>query len=215
MQNREPPAFQEYAASMLASRAFRLSTATERGVLYTMKLECWVNKTTPSEPRALAKILGLDAGDVDAALPAVMPFFAVENGEIRCPELDRYREHLEARHAKQSKGGKASAATRSGDKAGKSKETKPVRNKTVACDADSTASTLEAPFKHLSSTLQGLSAVQLTTTKSNPSPVKGLPATDSWVAEYDSADVVSAEAKRKSSGADADAYRRASRGGAI
>ncbi len=199
LQNREPPAFQEYAAAMLASRDYRLMPAAARGVLYSMRLECWANKTLPAEPGALAKILGLDAGEVAAALTAVTPFFALENGEIRCPELDRYRAHLETRHSKQSQGGKASAVTRANDKTGKSRGKKGFGNKTVAGDAGITASTLQVPCEYLESNLQGLSTTQPNTTKSNPSPVKGLPAFDPWVAEYDSADVVSAEAYRKAS----------------
>ena len=199
VQNREPPAYQEYAATMLASRDFRLMTAAGRGVFITMRYECWANKTLPVEPSALAKILGLDVDDVAAALPVVMPFFAVEDGEIRCPELDRYRAHLEIRHSKQSQGGKASAATRANDKPGKSRGKKGFGNKTIAGDAGSTASALQAPCEYPTSNLQGLSTTQPNTTKSNPSTVKGLPASDPWVAEYDSADVVSAEAYRKAS----------------
>ena len=201
MQNREPPAYQEYATAMLASRDYRLMTATARGVLYSMRLECWANKTLPGEPGALAKILGLDAHDVDAALPATIPFFTLENGEIRCPELDQYRAHLETRHSKQSQGGKASAVTRANDKPGKSREKKGFGNKSVAGDTCSTESTLQVPCEYPASNLQGLSTTQPNTAKSNPSLRERLSAADPWVEDYDNASVVSAEA-----------YRRASRG---
>ena len=200
MQNREPPAYQEYAANMLASRDFRLMTATARGLLFSMRLECWANRTLPGEPGALAKTLGLEAGDVGAELPTVMPFFSFEDGEIRCPELDRYREHLEARHLKQSQGGKASAATRAKDKPGKSKGKKGFEKKAGAGDAGSTASNLQVPCKHPEGNLQGLNTIKPSTTKSNPSPVKGLTAPDPWVADYEAAPVDSAEAYSKASG---------------
>jgi hypothetical protein len=43
-----------------------------------------------------------------------MPFFRVQNGFIVSPELDDYRVHLEAIRAKQSEGGKQSAANKKG-----------------------------------------------------------------------------------------------------
>lgn len=119
MQNRPAPAYQEYAAAMMASTPYRLLGLSERGLLYTMRLECWVNHGIPENPAALAKILGFDAAEVAAALPAVMPFFRKENGFITCPELDDYRRHLEVTRLKQSEGGKQSAA----NKKGKSKST--------------------------------------------------------------------------------------------
>lgn len=114
MMHRDRPAYLEYATAILAARHFRLMTATERGVLYSMKLECWANKTLPAEPGALAAILGLDAGEVANALPGVMPFFAYVGEEIVCPELDLYRAHLEEQHLRQSQGGKTGAAITNG-----------------------------------------------------------------------------------------------------
>jgi len=90
-QNREPPAFQEYAAAMLARREFRSMTLAERGLFHTIRLECWVNLTVPSDPALLAQFLGQPEGDVRAALPAVMPFFSVAGDDLFCPELDDYR----------------------------------------------------------------------------------------------------------------------------
>jgi hypothetical protein len=65
MQKREPPAFQEYPASILAERNFRLMSLPERGLLFTIRLECWVNGSVPSLPDELAKYLGLNPTDVD------------------------------------------------------------------------------------------------------------------------------------------------------
>ncbi len=200
MQNREPPAYQEYASAMLARRNYRMLNLAARGLLDTLRRECWVNGSMPSDPVDLSATLGLDTAAVDAALPKIMSFFAIENGEIRCPELDQYKAHLADRHLKQSAGGKASAVTRANDKSGKSRGKKGFGNKAVAGDAGSPASTQQAPYSQPESTLQGLSTAQPNKTKSNPSPVKGLPAPDPWIAEYDSADVVSAEAYRKASG---------------
>lgn len=90
-QNREPPAFQEYAADMLARREYRAMTLAERGLLYSLRLECWVNRTAPADPAILAKVLGYSADEVRAALPAVLAFFTVSGDEVFSSELDDYR----------------------------------------------------------------------------------------------------------------------------
>ena len=170
--NREPPAYQEYASTMLANRAYRLMTASERGVLWSMRLECWANHTLPLDPCALAKILGLDAGEVATALPAVMAFFSDETREIRCPELDAYRAKLEdARNAKVEGGKRGADAT--------NKKKRPPKTRAAAYNpampAAIPAAMPAAKGRHLSTTQ----------TSQTQSPVKsqGLVA-DSWVADY-------------------------------
>ena len=139
MQNRPAPAYQEYAAAMMASTPYRLLGLAERGLLYTMRLECWVNHGLPENPAALAKILGFDAAEVAAALPAVMPFFRKENGFITCPELDDYRRHLEATRLKQSEGGKQSAANKKGkSKSAESVTEQGTQGKQVTCKSPAT-----------------------------------------------------------------------------
>lgn len=90
-QNREPPAFQEYAAAMLSRREYRAMTLAERGLLYSLRLECWVNRTAPADPCILAKVLGYSADEVRTALPAVLAFFTFAGDELFSPELDDYR----------------------------------------------------------------------------------------------------------------------------
>lgn len=148
MQNRPAPAYQEYAAAMMASTPYRVLGLTERGLLYSMRLECWVNHGLPDNPATLAKILGFDAAEIAAALPAVMPFFKKENGFITSPELDDYRRHLEAIRIKQSEGGKQSAANKKGkSNSGESKATQGSANGQVTS-------------KLLASQVQVLSSVQ-------------------------------------------------------
>lgn len=109
-QNRDAPAYQEYAASVMAKTQYRVLSLNERGLLYTLKLECWVNRQLPAAPSTLARVLGLDATDVAAALPSVLPFFAVDGSNLTCPELDDYRAHLDGRREKLSEAGKKGAA---------------------------------------------------------------------------------------------------------
>jgi hypothetical protein len=115
-QGRKAPAYQEYASDMIARLDYRTLTLPQRGLLYSMRLECWVNQFLPDAPGVLARILGFDAAEVAAEIPYVMPFFACENGRISAPDLEAYREHLEERHKRQSAAAKATNEKRWGPK---------------------------------------------------------------------------------------------------
>lgn len=115
-QNRTPPAYQEYASDMIARFDYRTLTLPQRGLLYSMRLECWVNQFLPESPSVLARILGFDVNEVAAELPCVMQFFACENGRIFAPDLEAYREHLDERHRRQSDAAKATNEKRWGRK---------------------------------------------------------------------------------------------------
>lgn len=109
-QNRTAPAYQEYAANLIARFEYRTLTLPQRGLLYSMRLECWVNQYLPESPSVLARILGFDVAEVAAELPYVMPFFSVEDGRIYSPDLEAYRQHIERIRERQAQGGKAGAA---------------------------------------------------------------------------------------------------------
>lgn len=109
-QNRKPPAYQEYAATILADRKFRLMTLSERGLFYTMKLECWENGSVPANPFELAKYLAVDASEIEKLLTDnVKSFFRLQGQDFINPELENYRQHLAERREKQSEGGKKGA----------------------------------------------------------------------------------------------------------
>lgn len=108
-EKRDPPAYQEFAASILAKLHFRKMSLQDRGLLYTMRMECWVNRKLPNEESELALVLGLPVDQVRQSLPHVMPFMERVDNFITCPELDNYRELLAERRRKQSKGGKVGA----------------------------------------------------------------------------------------------------------
>lgn len=114
---RDAPAYQEYAAQMLANSRYRLMSLVERGLLDTLRRECWVNVGLPEKAETLAKMLSFDVAEVAAALPAVMPFFAVKDGLIVCPELDDLRAAYADRRERQAAGGKRSAEKRKGEAA--------------------------------------------------------------------------------------------------
>lgn len=179
-QNRPAPAYQEFAAAMLANIHFRMLSPSERGLLYTMRLECWVNHGLPATPAPLAKVLGFAQSEVENALPSVMPFFQIEGGLLVCPELDNYRAHLAAIRSKQSEGGKQSAAN---------KKTNQKSAKTVAAQSvQPAASNLPDTCKSPASNLQVLSSVQSNPIQPNKTQFSGkgeCSDVDSWVSEYD------------------------------
>lgn len=109
-QNRKAPAYQEYAATIMAQLSFRTMSLQDRGLLYTMRLECWVNMRLPNNHNDLAKVLGVPVAEVMTSLPAVMPFFAIDGDFIISHELEDYRKHLADRKLKQSQGGKNGSA---------------------------------------------------------------------------------------------------------
>ena len=115
-QNRPPPAFQEYAASMMAKTDYRVMSLAGRGLLYSMRLECWVNHSLPCEVVKLAKVLGFDPAEVGGVINEIKPFFHFSDEAITCPELDDYRVHLDGISAKKSEGGKKGAAKTNGKK---------------------------------------------------------------------------------------------------
>jgi hypothetical protein len=104
---RKAPAYQEYAADVLANAQFRLMTLSERGLLDTIRRECWVNGLVPGQPTSMAKYLGFTEMEIAKNLtPSVLSFFEVaEDESLRCPELDLYREMLNNRHRALSVGG--------------------------------------------------------------------------------------------------------------
>jgi len=57
---RPAPAYQEYAADLLADQRYRLMTLAERGLWDTLRKECWVNNKVPSSLPVLAKLLSQD-----------------------------------------------------------------------------------------------------------------------------------------------------------
>lgn len=168
-QNRDAPAFQEYPASMMARLPYRAMSLAGRGLLYSLRLECWVNRCVPADPRTLAKVLGYECTEVENALHEVMPFFTVENGALYCPELEDYRNHITSIREKQSQGGKQGAAKTNGKRHQPEPQTgpgNPTSNPQVTCE----------------------SLVKSSSVKSNSIQVLSeTPISDEWVTDYDRA----------------------------
>lgn len=122
-QQRDPPAYQEYAASLMARAEYRAMSLCARGLFVTLRYECWVNRELPADVATLAKILGFTVEQINDTLPEVMPFFRFDADKLRCPELDNYRAELDERRDKQSRGGRVGAAKTNSGRGGVSTST--------------------------------------------------------------------------------------------
>lgn len=121
---RRPPAFQLYASDTLADRRFLLMGAHERGLLLSMRMACWVSDEVPSDPARLARVIGLPADEVAAALtPAVLGYFRPvpgDSGNLHDPELAAQMNHLRERRERQAQGGREGANQTNAQRAAKS-----------------------------------------------------------------------------------------------
>ncbi len=109
-QDRDPPAYQEYAAAMIAMREFRLMSLAERGLLYTIRLECWVNERIPSNVSELAKCFGFSESETKEAFTPNIKTLLQETGrDYICPDLEKYRKHLAEIRQKKAEGGRQGA----------------------------------------------------------------------------------------------------------
>jgi hypothetical protein len=176
MQNRKPPAYQEYAAAILVNRHFRLMTLEERGLLFTLRLECWENKQVPISSCDLAKYTGCDITEIEKALTDnVKTFFEEKNGFFLSPELEDYRTHLAHRKEKQSQGGKLGSRI--------------TNNKRLANTKDITStpsSTLQLPHQVTNESLVQTSTDKPSQTQFIKKEVVSI--NDPWIKEYEAND---------------------------
>jgi len=95
---------------MLANVNFRQMPLAARGLLYTLRLECWENHRLPADLGKLASVLRFDESEIIAAMQWLDTFIRTKDGWLTSPELDDYRQHLADRRKAQSNGGKKGAA---------------------------------------------------------------------------------------------------------
>lgn len=181
-QGRDAPAYQEFAASMMARMSYRQMSLAERGLLYTLRNECWVNRKLPSDPAKLARVLGYVEDDIRSTLPGVMEFFEVKSEELVCPELEKYRHYQDARRERMSEGGKKSADQRR-------------RVKQHAKDA----TTLQPPSNLPATGFQALRQDQISSDKKKPVSKDG-DIQDPWLQDYESAETSANDYARLSRG---------------
>jgi uncharacterized protein YdaU (DUF1376 family) len=176
-QNRKPPAYQEYAATILADRNFRLMTLAERGLFFSMRLECWQNGEVPAIDNDLAKYLGYEVSEIKIALTSrVKSFFMLNDSSFNSPELEDYRQHLDERKTKQSEGGRRGAAIVNG------KSNKPAK-RTSASDLAISSGDLQVPRRGNVGSLVKPS----TEKQSQTQPLENGNNQDVWITDYERA----------------------------
>ena len=55
-----PPYWQCFASNWLSNEQFLLASLPERGLLFSIFNFCWENESIPSDPKAMARMLGVD-----------------------------------------------------------------------------------------------------------------------------------------------------------
>ena len=154
---RRAPAYQEYAADLLANTHYRLMTLEEKGLFHLLRNECWVNDRIPANIDELSTYLGIDMAKIASALtPRIMAFFNLKDGFLTSPELNDYRTYLAERSNKLSS---------AGAKGGKITQQKNRNNQ----------ATLEGSLKPMS-------REELNQVENNLADIKQ---TDPWIIEYD------------------------------
>ena len=196
-QNLPAPCFQVYAANVLASRPFRQADLVARGLVYTLLCEFWVNHRLPHDPADLAKILGFDAKEVAAALPAAMAFFNIDGDSIFCSQLEDYRTHLNEIREKQKKGGKLGAAI-----------TNKKTGRSVNCADIALVGSTANPQVHPQIEARVSSKAKSNTSKQSQTqplekgitPVANSVENDEWLAEYETSESCTPDTYAKASG---------------
>jgi hypothetical protein len=107
------PGLMIYPVDVLSSRRHQTMNAEERGIFTSIRDECWVNGSVPTNHAQLAKILRLELDEVKRGLTEKVLYYLDEaNGEFTMPDVERYRAELTTKREKQSQGGKKGMKTR-------------------------------------------------------------------------------------------------------
>jgi hypothetical protein len=104
---RDAPAYQEYASDILADRRFRAMSLSERGLLLTLKCECWVNKSVPLKLEELSSYLGVNQSELQKLLtPRITSFLVTDGDSFKFVELENQKHNYKVRKDLISQGGR-------------------------------------------------------------------------------------------------------------
>lgn len=105
------PWFRLYAANFQSDRQYRMMSLEERGLLFTLLLECWISVDVPSSTEEIAAFTGYSQAAVNEAFTGrVQSYFRVDESAIVSPYLEEERQGYKDRQRKQIEGGKLGAA---------------------------------------------------------------------------------------------------------
>lgn len=116
--DRRPPAYQTYASDDLAAASYYLLNLAERGLLDSMRRACWIDRSVPRAVDDLALAIRRPIDEVVEHLTdRVLAHFVEDSGgRLRCEELDRQRERLDARRKAQQHGADATNGNRNANR---------------------------------------------------------------------------------------------------
>ncbi len=113
------PWFRMFAANYLADRNFRTISLEERGLIFSMLLECWASIDIPKGPNELSQILGVPVDQVKRALTSkALSFFEEHGGSYHSRFLDDQRNKFLKERKAQKEGGHKGAAIKKMKKSG-------------------------------------------------------------------------------------------------
>ena len=179
---RAPPSYVVYAADDLARASWYGLTAAQRGLLESMCRAYWVDRQLPSEPRLLALVCRLDAGECARLLTdQVLAHFEKDaEGCLHHVELRRQLQNIAVTREKQSEGGKKGVSIR---------EQKKVTARKPSDGADSRGSKVDheahPSVDHKVREMKELKELNSTSSLGKREEHSVLPEQRKWVEEYD------------------------------
>lgn len=105
----KPPAFQWYPKDFLSDEKVIFMSMAQRGVYITLLSMCWVEKSLPNDPSAIALKLGAELADVETVCGKC---FEVKGNRLKNRRLERERRAQRANKKTRSKAGKKGAKAR-------------------------------------------------------------------------------------------------------
>ena len=107
------PWFRLFSSHYLADRDYRLSSLDERGLIFSMLLECWSSCDVPKDCLELSQVIGVPKDQVDRALtPKVTSFFKTRDGFYYSEYLEQQRSVFLLTRTEQRAGGLKGVAIR-------------------------------------------------------------------------------------------------------
>lgn len=191
---RKPPAYPQYASDMLATENYRLMTLAERGLLDTLRNQCWVSGSIPDDLDQLSRLTGTDKDELTRHMTLrVRSFFEPSSSESQrlvCPELVKERARMDEQRAERS---------RSGKKGAKAKWAKEKRGMAEPMAEPSARAVTSPEMSRAEKIRDELSRKE---SPRKDSPVFEDPAHKEWAEDYERGEVSQAEKYRKASDGD-------------
>lgn len=106
MATEKAPAFQFYPKDFLTDSHVVSMTLTERGAYITLLCLCWMERSLPTQPSALARLCRVSEAAFVRLWPALEPCFTVVNGRLIQGRIERERRKQEVYRQLKSDAGK-------------------------------------------------------------------------------------------------------------